>query len=154
MHSQYTLHGEMLESVDCGRYVEVSLTNDLCWNTLQVRLVKRNICTKNPSVKELAYKTLVRPQVEYASTVCSPYTKKNQIEMVRRRAVLWVSNNYSPYDSAYLQCRVTWAGPSSNIVVMTPDFRCFKIYHGLVAMPTVSYFEHPSRFTRLFVCLI
>ena len=47
--------------------------------------VKRNVKTKNQSVKELAYKTFVRPKVEYAPTVWIPYTKKNidQIEMVQ-----------------------------------------------------------------------
>ena len=39
--------------------------------------VKRNIKTKNQSVKKLAYKALVRHQVEYASTVWSPFTKQN-----------------------------------------------------------------------------
>ena len=33
IHSQYTLHGEILESVDCARYFDVSITKDLSWNT-------------------------------------------------------------------------------------------------------------------------
>ena len=37
--------------------------------------VKRNVKTSNVKVKEMAYKTLVRPQVEYASLVWSPNTK-------------------------------------------------------------------------------
>ena len=50
--------------------------------------VKRNVSTKNQAAKELAYKNLVRPQVEYVSTVWNPDTKKNihQIEMFQRRA--------------------------------------------------------------------
>ena len=36
-----------------------------------IRFLKRNR-TKNPGVREAAYKTLLRPQVEYASTVWSP----------------------------------------------------------------------------------
>ena len=82
IHSQYTLHGEILESVDCARYLGVSITKDLCWNTQinqitskanrTLGFVKRNVRTTNQSIKELAYKTLVRPQVEYASTVWSP----------------------------------------------------------------------------------
>ena len=111
IHSQYTLHGEILESVDCARYLGVSITKDLNSNThinqitskanRSLGFVKRNVSTTNQSVEELAYKTLVRPQVEYASTVWSPYTKQNiqKIEMVQRRAARWVSNSYSSYDS-------------------------------------------------------
>ena len=73
IHSQYTLHGEILESVDCARYLGVSISKDLSWNThisqitskanrtFSKSFVKRNVRTKNQSVKELAYKTLVRP---------------------------------------------------------------------------------------------
>ena len=111
IHSQYTLHGEILESVDSARYLGVSISKDLTWNThineivtkanRTLGFVKRNVNPKNQSVKELAYKTFVRPKVEYASTMWSPYTKKNinQIEMVQRRAARWVTNRYSSYDS-------------------------------------------------------
>ena len=65
--------------------------------------VKRNVRTKNQSVKESVYRTLVRPQAEYASTVWNPYTKQKiqKIEMVQRRAARcrWLSNSYSYYDS-------------------------------------------------------
>ena len=33
IHSQYTLHGEILESVDCVRYLGISISKDLSWNT-------------------------------------------------------------------------------------------------------------------------
>ena len=57
--------------------------------------------TSNVKVKEMAYKTLVRPQVEYASPVWSPHTKENidKIEMTQRRAARWVKNKFSNYDS-------------------------------------------------------
>ena len=67
IQSQHTLHGEILESVDCARYLGVSISKDLTWNThikeiltkanRTLGFVKRNVRTKNKSVKELAYKT-------------------------------------------------------------------------------------------------
>ena len=33
IHLQYTLHGEILESVDEARYIGVSISKDLTWNT-------------------------------------------------------------------------------------------------------------------------
>ena len=57
--------------------------------------------TTNKEMKTLAYNTLVKPQVEYASSVWSPYTKENinKIEMLQRRAARWVTNDFSPYSS-------------------------------------------------------
>ena len=59
--------------------------------------VKRNILTKIKDIKPMSYNSLVRPHVEYASTVRSPYRKeiRNKIEKVQRRTVRRVSNDYS-----------------------------------------------------------
>ena len=50
-----------------------------------------------PSFFEMAYKTPVRPLVEYSSSVWSPYTQNNihKIEMVQRRAARWTLDNYT-----------------------------------------------------------
>ena len=116
LQSQYTLHGQFLESVDSAKYLGVNITQDLNWNhhineitgkaNRTLGFVKRNVKTKNEAVKELAYKTLVRPQVEYASSVWNPHTKQNisKIEMVQRRAARWVKNNYSCIDVYSYSC--------------------------------------------------
>ena len=156
----YTLHGEILESVDCARYLWVSITKDVSWNThinqitskanRTLGFVKRNVRTTNQSVKELAYKTLVRPQVEYASTVWSPYTKQNiqKIEMVQRRAARWVSNSYFSYDSvSAMLSNLGW----HSLEYRRNDSRLamfYKIQYGLVAVPMPSYLERPIRITR------
>ena len=40
--------------------------------------MKRNIKTTNSGIREAAYKTIVRPQIEYAFTTWSSYTKKKK----------------------------------------------------------------------------
>ena len=55
-------------------------------------------------VKEVCYKSMVRPILEYSSTVWSPYTDKNiinLIESVQRRAARFVTNTY---DRMSMQC--------------------------------------------------
>ena len=57
IHSQYTLHGEILESVDSARYLGVSISKDLTWNShikdiaskanQTLGFIKRNVKTKN-----------------------------------------------------------------------------------------------------------
>ena len=58
--------------------------------------LKRNIRSAPQSAKETAYKTFVRPIVEYAAVTWAPFTdtKTSKIEMVQRRAARFVSNDY------------------------------------------------------------
>ena len=96
--SRYFMHNQELESVDTAKYLGVNISRDLGWNThinkiaadanRTLGFVKRNVQTKNKDTRTLAYNSLVRLQVEYGSTVWSPYRKENKdkIEMVQRRA--------------------------------------------------------------------
>ena len=96
--SQHTLHVQVLESTDSAKYLGINISKTLNWNNhineitnkanRTLGFVKRNVKTRNEAVKKLAYKTLVRPQVEYVSSVWNPHTKQNisKIEMVQRRA--------------------------------------------------------------------
>ena len=158
--SQYTLHGQTLESVDSAKYLGVTISQDLNWNkhinnitgkaNRTLGFIKRNVKTKNESVKELAYKTLVRPQVEYASTIWSPHTKQNnqKIEMVQRRAARWVNNNYSTYDSGSTMLDNLGWRSLENRRIDSRLFMFHRIIYGYVAIQIPTYFEKPQRFTR------
>ena len=103
---EYILHGKILESVDYAKYLGVSITSDLCWNqhisnivtkgNQSLGFLRRNLRINSPELKSIAYKSLVRPTVEYASTVWHPYTKHNRdrLEMVQRRAARYVLHRY------------------------------------------------------------
>ena len=89
----YLLHGQVLESVSCAKYLAVDTSSSLSWNSHINRIVssanrtlnfvRRNIKIKIPKVRETAYNSLVRPQLEYASAVWDPNHKKriSQIEL-------------------------------------------------------------------------
>ena len=78
------LHGRALETVSSARYLGVDISNDLSWKTHINRITsnankslgffKRNIKANHPQLKAMAYKALVRPQLEYASYVWDPFT--------------------------------------------------------------------------------
>ena len=106
LYHKYTLHGKILESVDSAKYLGITITSDLRWNQHISNIVtkgnqtlgflRRNLRINSPELKSTAYKSLVRPTVDYASSVWDPYTKQNRdrIEMVQRRAAHYVLNCY------------------------------------------------------------
>ena len=87
INTTYSMHGQVLDPVDSTRYLGVDIISDLSFTqhinrttanaSKSLGYLKRNVLTKNPTIREAAYKTIVCPQVEYASSVWSPYTKKD-----------------------------------------------------------------------------
>ena len=83
---EYVLHGHKLQHVDSAKYLGVTMTSDFSWNKHADNVVnkakgtlgflRRNlqISISFPSLKTTAYTSLVRPVLEYASTVWDPYT--------------------------------------------------------------------------------
>ena len=156
----YMLHGQALEAMDHAKYLGVDISKDLSWNTHVNRIstnanrtlgfLKRNIKTKNTAIRTAAYQTLVRPQVKYASIVWSPFTQTyiNKIEMVKRRAVRWVSSNYYTYASVRsMTDSLEWRSLEDR----TADARLilfYKIVYNLVAVPLPQYINHPVKMTR------
>ena len=86
LNTKYILHNVELESATAAKYLGVTIADDLSWsqhidNTTKkanqtICVLKRNIRVHNKDLKSVAYKTLVRPQLEYSSTVWYPTTTK------------------------------------------------------------------------------
>ena len=93
---------------------------------------------------------MVRPQLEYASSVWSPHTDTaiQQIEKVQRRAARWVKRDYSRTSSvtAMLQSlnwrRLDLRRIDNRLSVM------YKITHDLVAIPRDQYLTALQRQSR------
>ena len=85
----------------------VTITNDLKWNThvgnictkanRTLGFLRRSISSCPRDVKEMAYKELVRPILEYASPVWDPSGKtlQDELEKVQNRAARFVTGNYN-----------------------------------------------------------
>ncbi len=111
LNNPYNLKGTVLEAVDTATYLGVVVAKDLAWNhhvhktvskgNRALGFIKRNIRTSYQAVKEKAYNTLVRPTMEYASSVWSPHQKEliKSLEMVQRRAARYVLHAYDWKDS-------------------------------------------------------
>ena len=82
INASYSLDGTVLENVEKIKYLGVTITNDLKWNThvsnicskvnRTLGFLRRNLMACPRDVKESAYKGLVRPILEYGSSVWDP----------------------------------------------------------------------------------
>lgn len=154
--SAYTIEGQSLKEVDSTKYLGVTMHRSLSWNTHVDKtcskansilgLLRRNLSNCPRDVKENCYKSLIRPTMEYTSTVWDPHTARNinKIEMVQRRSARFVFNDYgrtaSPSD---MMNQLGWESlaerrKKAKAVMM------FKICKNLIDIP-VSYFTpvHP-----------
>ena len=112
--------------------------------------IRRNIKTKMPKVRETAYNTLVRPQLEYASAVWDPHNKGriSHIEQVQRRAARWTVNNFARQASV---TRIVQDLGWRTLDQRRADARLclfYKIVHGLVAVPLPEYIQYNNRVSR------
>ena len=95
-------------------------TPDLKWNT-HVRktatkanqtlgVLRRNLKNCPREIKNMAYKSILRPKMEYAAPIWDPYTKDNiqLLEGVQRRAARFVCSKYSRHESVTMLHDLGW----------------------------------------------
>ena len=102
----YQLHGHTLDNVNSTKYLGVNSQSDLKLDghidsicnraNKTLGFLRRNLKIGNKKAKETAYKTLVRPILEYAAPVWDPHEKEEiqQIEKIQHRAARWVSHKF------------------------------------------------------------
>ena len=81
----YSLHNQTLENVQSAKYLGIAISDNMDWvqhiseisskATKTLGFLRRNLAFAPRSNKEVAYKTLVRPKLEYAAPIWSPYSK-------------------------------------------------------------------------------
>ena len=79
IQASYTLEGAVLENMDNIKYLGVTITKDLKWNThisnicikadKTLGFLRRTLFSCLRNVKEAAYKGMARPILEYGSSV-------------------------------------------------------------------------------------
>ena len=150
--SLYRLHGEILETVSCTKYLGVDITSNLSWDSHMDRItnsanktpsfIKRNVRTQMSGVREAAYNTMVRPQLEYAAAIWDPHTevKTEQIEKVQQRAACWTTCNFEMASVSAMLETLGWR---------TLETRCadshlclfYKIVNNMVTVPLPDYIK-------------
>ena len=106
IESEYHLGGSLLTMVSEYPYLGVTLSSNLSWQSHITNvskkasrilgLLQRNLRGCPRRLREQAYISLVRPNLEYSCPVWNPYIKKDvtRIEMIQRRAARFVLQRY------------------------------------------------------------
>lgn len=142
----YRLHGEVLEAVDNAKYLGVALGKDLGWDrhiedlctkaNKTLGFLRRNLKIGSQKIKQAAYKTYVRPILEYAVTVWDTHTQQAiaKLEAVQRRAARFVMRRYrntSSVSAMMNQLKWTSLEERRRIARLT---MLYRIQHGLVCL--------------------
>ena len=101
-HKQFlfdcSLHNQTLQNVQSTKYLGITISDNMDWGqniseissnaTKTLGFLRRNLAFAPRSTKEVAYKTLVWPKLEYAASIWSPCSKLqfNHVEKVQRTA--------------------------------------------------------------------
>jgi len=87
VHTKYTLHDQTIATVSSARYLGGYINSKLSQNahidtttkkaTQSLNFLQRNFSCCLTAIREQCYKTLVRPQLEYASSIWHNPVKRN-----------------------------------------------------------------------------
>ena len=138
----------------------MDLQSNLSWKNHISRITKksnnmlgflhRNLRQASEETKAQAYFTMVRSNLDYCSTIWSPYQRdqKHQIEMVQRRSARFVTNRYRNTSSVNnMLDHLGWESHETRrsklqLIVL------YKIVHGLIDIPPTDYLTQTCSRTR------
>ncbi len=158
----YNLHGHNLETVPSGKYLGVTLTNNLNWTehignikskaSKTLGFLRRNIRGCKPEIRASAYRIMVRPTLEYAATVWDPHQKSHiqSLESVQRSAARFVKGNYydrTPGSLTSMLKDLQWE-PLEERRLRSRLVMMYKINHDLIDIPAASYLTPGDSRTR------
>lgn len=107
----YNIGGHSIKQVDEYKYLGVTITSKLSWTAhidnicsaarKKLGFLKHKLGRSSSSLKLKAYKSIIRPSLEYASIVWEPHTVTNieKIEKIQRLAARFIFNRYRRRDS-------------------------------------------------------
>ena len=140
----YEIHGHTLDLCDTAPYLGVKLNKKLSWEPHCTSVanksngtrmfLQRNLSNTPRQIKIQCYVTLVRPILEYASTVWDPHTQTsiNRLEMVQRRYARFVHGDYSRTSSVTPMLADLGWEPLAERRTKAKASMMFRIRHDLV----------------------
>ena len=144
--SSYFIHGKELNITSKGKYLGITISQNLSWNNHidnvcrkannTTAFLRRNLSSCPANIRTKCYTTFIRPQLEYASSVWAPHTQSNinKLESVQRRAARFVTGNYNTTSSVTTMLNhLNWDTPQQRRL-RTKAIMMYRIINGLVAI--------------------
>ena len=159
INADYKLHDQTLEPVKDAVYLGVNLTQNLDWGkhigskaakaNSTSSFVARNLKGCPTAVQTHCFKALVRPAVEYASVVWSPYKKdqKETLEKVQRRAARRICCDYRRTTSATALLQRLGMESLESRRVMDRACMTYKVMKSLVDIKLPSTLDNKKEHT-------
>lgn len=109
--STYSIQNNQLKNVSSYKYLGVNINSELKWGThinyilsaadRSLGYLKHHLRLEPHQLKKTAYTTLLRPKLEYASSIWDPHLayQINEIEAFQNRAKRLVFSDYSRFSS-------------------------------------------------------
>lgn len=157
--TSYVMSEHTLKEVEDKKYLGITINDKLKWNK-QVQavctkanntlsLLRRNMRTCPRAVKQRCYTSLVRPILEYSSTVWDPHSKQNvdKIEMVQRRAARFVFGNYSYHASPTAMIKELGWQSLAERRAKAKAVMMYKVQNDMISIPQ-TLFQQYSRHSR------
>ena len=156
----YTLCNESIPRVNSYKYLGVTVTKDLRWKehcqlktnaaNKTLGLLRRTLAPCPKEVKEIAYKALVRPKLEYCADAWNPYTSQcvDNLERVQKAAARFVLRDYrSTSSSSGLVSQLGWDLLHTRRL-LSQSTMFFKIHQQLVNIPFPAFITPASYISR------
>jgi hypothetical protein len=156
----YKMFGQELQQVEHHPYLGVELSQNLSWGqhidiisnraNRSLNFIRRNLSRCSSTTKQMAYKSLVQPHLQYASAAWDPYQANhiNKIEKVQSKAARFVLNRYGRTDSVtQMRSELKWHPQqvyrcANRLTVLR------KILSDEIAVPLPSNIQQNKRVTR------
>ena len=152
----YNILGAMLKRVTNHDYLGVTISSDLNWlrhvknfynkASRTLGLLKRTLSPCSQNVQSIAYKMLVRPQLEYASEVWCLYALKcvQKFEQIQRNSSRFIFHEYRrDIDTSLLINRLNLDSIYTRRLIQQATM-FYKIHYNLVDICPPSYIQHAN----------
>ena len=158
--TEYKMNGHTLQRVEHHPYLGVELSDKLSWshhidNSCQkanrsLNFIRRNLGRCSQATKTMAYKSLVQPHLQYASSAWDPHQRNHidKLEKVQSKAARFILRRYGREESVTAMREELGLQTQQACRFVNRMTMFYKSIHGHVILPLPNCITRNVRETR------